>query len=605
MAHSKSRLKKTRALISIKTYKRPMLFVILMMVMINITILAVAALIALIIDDTYQSFLDAFTNGSVKWMLTPNAILAIEKPQTLALAVLVLITGLVLFSGTIIALTTNAIKDYFAKKQSGSGKIYLENHIVVLNWNNKVPELVADLLYVSSRHVTLIILADIDKAYAEKQIANAVDKVSKHRDEVRHLNVLVKRGDPLLRSDLEDISIHQAEAVLIMNKEIKNYATQTMTESDLNIIKTILSLGQLDLADQLPIVAEIKCFDTKLKIETMSQVVKNLAKYRIIPICFDRRLGQIMAQTIIEKHIEDVYLSVFSLEGSEVYRLRNQTFEYCLKHHSHAIPLGRVGEDIFVLSSNNKTKLLTSEHAFKPLDLNVKPLVEKSIQDVYIIGENNKLSFILESFKAYERLYKSLFHVELVSIEDVLTLIEPIKQSDRKVTFLLLSDETKENEALDANVIDTLIYLEGALKDYDVHIIVELLDPKNDRIIKDFNIENTIISNKIISLLLSKLALFPETAEFYEDLLTIEPNDKGYDEQSVVVHTAMECFDQPLPITFDSVKQAVESLYSAYQGKVALIGRIIDDQVVIFDGDHHHPQPLTIDKDDQLIFLKI
>ena len=165
----KARLLKARSLVSIKTYKRPMLFVIMLMVMINIIILSVAAVIALIIDDSFNGFIDAFANGSLKWMLTPNAILEIENPNTLFLAAVVLVVGMVLFTGTIIALTTNLIKEYFQKKKSGSGKIYLSNHIVILNWNNKVPELVADLLNIEGTDITLMILADIDKFYAEKQ----------------------------------------------------------------------------------------------------------------------------------------------------------------------------------------------------------------------------------------------------------------------------------------------------------------------------------------------------------------------------------------------------------------------------------------------------
>jgi len=147
----KARLLKARSFLSVKTYKHPMLFVISLMVLLNVLILCIAAIIALGIDDSFNGFIDAFANGSLKWMLTPNAILQITNPNLLILAVTVLVIGMILFTGTIIALTTNAIKDYFQKKKSGSGKIYLDNHVVILNWNNKVPELVADLLHVEEK----------------------------------------------------------------------------------------------------------------------------------------------------------------------------------------------------------------------------------------------------------------------------------------------------------------------------------------------------------------------------------------------------------------------------------------------------------------------
>ncbi|MCK7485248.1 MAG: hypothetical protein MZU97_06585 [Bacillus subtilis] len=64
------------------------------------------------IDDTYSEFSMRFSTSSLKWMLSGNAILTITNPRMLALAVTILVIGPVLFSGTIIALTTNAI-EYF------------------------------------------------------------------------------------------------------------------------------------------------------------------------------------------------------------------------------------------------------------------------------------------------------------------------------------------------------------------------------------------------------------------------------------------------------------------------------------------------------------
>ncbi len=69
------------------------------MVMINLVILAVAALLRCSLDSSFSSFIDAFANGSLKWMLTRNAILALDKPITLVIGVMVLITGMALFTG--------------------------------------------------------------------------------------------------------------------------------------------------------------------------------------------------------------------------------------------------------------------------------------------------------------------------------------------------------------------------------------------------------------------------------------------------------------------------------------------------------------------------
>lgn len=563
MKKIREKLRKARSFLSIKTYKHPQIFVIGLMIIINIIILCVAALIAMGIDDSFDSFIDAFANGSLKWMLTPNAILQIENPETLFLAVVVLIIGMILFTGTIIALTTNAIKDYFQKKKEGSGKIILDNHIVILNWNNKVPELVADLLHIEDSKLEVVILADIDKIYAEKQILNSLNKEKYNENDLKKLSVMVKPGDPLLQTELNDISIENAKSILIMNKDTHESVIKGMSKSDLNVIKVILSIGRINFNYDPPIVAEIKRIETKKKIEIMSNVVNSLHEHKIMPICFDRRLGQIIAQTIINPYTEDVYLSLFSFEDSEIYYLPNTDFEYCLNNYPEAIPVGRNGKDLFVLSLNNATKSIEEKKVIKPKELKIGNIEVTNNIEVYIVGKNNKLNFIMDSFKEYEKLYDNDFKAYYVEESNIKEMISKLNTSTKHSTVVLLSDELQTIDSLDANVIDNLIYLQGNIKKENVNIIVELLDPKNDHIIKDFDIENTIISNKIISLLLSKLALYKETAPFYENLLTIKSDLTGKDDQNIFIVKAKDCFNSVLPINFNSVKEFVISFYKS------------------------------------------
>jgi len=601
----KARLAKARSMISIKTYKRPMLFIIMTMVLLNLLILVLAAFIALAIDDDFTSFLDAFANGSLKWMMSPNSIVLIENPQTLILAVVVLVTGMILFSGTIIALTTNAIKDYFQKKKSGSGKILLENHIVILNWNNKVPELVSDLLHLENRKVTVMILADIDKEYAEKQIVNATQQIQKTQNELSSLNVLVKKGDPLIRSDLEDISIAKANAILIMSKDMHEEVVKDLPKSDLNVIKIILNLGPIEFEKQPPIVAEVKNIHTKAKIMALESVVHTLHEHTILPICFDRRLGQIIAQTIINPQVEDVYLSLFSFEGSEVYQLPKVDFEQCLANYSQVIPIAKSSEGLYVLSLDDRHLTDQNPTPIPLVPLKIKP--EKAVlpQSVYLFGNNNKLQYILDSFSEYEKLYHQEFKAEFIPDDRLAEFVSKLNQETTAATIVLLSDDHQAVDALDANVIDSLIYLEGHLKREGINIIVELLEPKNDHIIRDFNIRNTIISNKIISLLLSKLALYKETAPFYENLLTISINDQGEDEQSLRLVPAREMLNESFPLVFSSKKALILSIYQALGKKAIPIGIFHQGILTLFSGNLSEKNPLSLEEADILVFMNL
>ncbi len=604
MSKLRDRIIKAKSMISIKTYKRPLIYILILMVLLNIVILAVAAGIALMIDDTFDNFFDAFANGSVKWMLAPNAILSIQNPNLLILAVAVLVTGVILFSGTIIALTTNAIKEYVQKKNSGSGKVHLDQHIVVLNWNSKVPELVSDLLFIENHNITVMILADIEKSYAERQIVNAIHK-NKKIYHIAKLNVLVKNGDPLLRSDLMDIAIERSTSILVMNPDDHETIYKDMSKSDLAVLKVILGLGSIDFHYQPPIVVEIKHIESREKILTLAKVVENLRHHLIMPICFDMRLGQIIAQTLIENRIEDVYLALFSFQGSEIYALSDTTFEQCLKENAYAIPLSRSDDALFVLSPDNEIKGKKSAHQLEPIPLKSKKWKEVTTSQIYIIGKNNKLQFILESLKQYEKIHDSLFHASWVKDDEVKKLVETLNASKEPASILLLSDEFQSDDSLDANVIDNLIYLEGHLTNKHVHIIVELLNPKNDPIVKNFNINNTIISNKIISLLLTKLALYKETSSFYDDLLTIEPDGEKVDQLAISIIKAKSCLDAAFPLVFQTKKQMIESIYHAVNEQYMMLGYFHEEKLVILEGDLHALREVQLEQDDQLILIRI
>jgi DNA-binding cell septation regulator SpoVG len=408
-----------------------------------------------------------------------------------------------------------------------------------------------------------------------------------------------------LRTNLEDISIENAKAILIMNPDQHESVIKDMTKSDLFVIKNILSLGPIEFINKPPIVVEIKHIETKEKILTLGKVVKTLHEHDIMPICFDRRLGQIIAQTLIENHIEDVYLSLFSFKGSEVYAISNVTFDECLKEHSHAIPLAKINNQLFVLSPNNGIKNKKSVHTVKPLKLKTSKLTEKANLSIYIIGKNNKLQFILDSFKQYEKIHGSRFNATWIDENEIEQLVNTLNQSNEKATILLLSNEDQTEDSLDANVIHNLIFIEGKLVNKNTHIIVELLNPKNDVIVKGFSINNTIISNKIISLLLSKLALFKERAPFYEELLTIAPNENNQDDQSITIHQANSCLKDDFPIVFESKKQLIESIYQSFDKSYMIIGYLRDEELIIIEGDLHNKETIEIREDDLLVMIKL
>ena len=148
----KSLFLKIKAKSTLKTYQKPLIVTIFKLLFINLIVLIIAAIIALTIDNNGKyfggNFFKAFITA-VKWMISVNSINNYDVNDDLKimiLAVAVIAIGMILFSGAIIATLTAAIRVYIDKKSKAKGKIILENHFVILNYNGKVPDIVYNLI---------------------------------------------------------------------------------------------------------------------------------------------------------------------------------------------------------------------------------------------------------------------------------------------------------------------------------------------------------------------------------------------------------------------------------------------------------------------------
>ena len=115
----------------------------------------------------------------------------------------------------------------------------------------------------------------------------------------------------------------------------------------------------------------------------------------------------------------------------------------------------------------------------------------------------------------------------------------------------------------------------------------------------------SIISNKIISLLLSKLALFKETAPFYENLLTIASDTTGKDDQNILIMKSNYFITEEYPLRFGSIKEFVISVYESSKKVFIPIGLFNDNKLTIFSGDMNTTQDIEIKEEDYIVLIKI
>ena len=271
MKKLKSIFLKIKSKTTLSTYQKPLLVTIIKLLIINLIILIVAAVVALRLDTDRRYFDGNFFEALVtafKWMISVNSINQYNVQDDLKimiLAVIVIATGMVLFSGIIIATVTTAVKAYIDKKSHAKGKIDIENHFVILNYNNKVPDIIYNLMCKGFNN-NILILSNYTKDFIETELQSVISTYSTLARTKAKL--IIKEGSPLLRGNLDDISIDKASSICIMSSDqMKSGDDKNITNSDLLSLKILLALGNYKFKDSINIVVETDAEETVDKME--------------------------------------------------------------------------------------------------------------------------------------------------------------------------------------------------------------------------------------------------------------------------------------------------------------------------------------------------
>ena len=612
MKYLKSLFLKIKAKKTLKTYQRPLLVTIITLIIINFIILLVGALIALIIDNNlYNSsvfngkYLEAFVT-SIKWMISPNTIMNYkthENLELLVLAAIVVVVEMVLFSGAIVAMVTTSLRNFIDKKSKAKGKILVDNHFVILNWNSKVPDMIYNLMLKGYKD-NIIILSNQNKEYIENEIKSLL--LTYDVSTKAQANLIIKEGDSLLRSNLEDISIDKAKYICVMARDdMYDGDDDNIINSDLLNLKIVLRLGSFKLNDNAQIVVETDSNITRGQIENLAYTVSSLKDKKIIPVSFNKKIGQIIAQSIVIPEIAQIYLNLFSFEGGEFYSIESDlSIDDYLKLHNDAIAVAKLNK-LFILADNKKDSLVVRE---KPYSITRRlETVENSNEDkftIFIIGDNSKKEYILDNLERSKETSNLDFDLKVYHKNENDKLINDIKESSGKKKVLILSDDNVGAESYDANVFVSLIELSKSFpKKENITYITELLDSRNLSSVQDFNIKNTIISNKMMSLLITQLVMNDDSKKFFEKLLTTDSAESNND-FDIAVTKVCNLVKIEKELVFESKAELLQTFYNTFKGKNILIGILKDNEYIYLNKEQDKKESIVLKPDDSFIYFK-
>lgn len=613
MKKIKSLFRKIKSQKTIKTYQQPLLITILTLLLINLLLIITAAIVGVNIDPEYfdHDFLKALVHF-FSCMLSANTVTKLMEVEIVSahfniviLSIVVIAVEMILFSGAIIATLTAAIRNYIDKKSKAKGKIDLNGHFVILNWNSKVPDVIYNLMLKNYKG-SVIILSNKSKEFVDSEIGSLISSYKQRKK--KKVNLIIKEGNPLLHGDLEDISIDKASKILIMSREdMAEGDDENISNYDLMSLKTVLAVGSYDISEDCNIVIETDSESTRAKIENLAGTLNNLKNKSIIPVSFNRKIGQIIAQTMIEPLMANIYLELLSYEGVEFYSYDRETVEEYLVTHSCGIPIIKY-DRLFVLADDETdlhVRRAEKSSLSKVKRMNIKEVTLDINCSIFVIGDNKKGAYIRENLELATIGYGSSFKVFSYNKNENDKLIADIKNTTGPKKVLILSDDTVDSDSYDANVFVTLIALQTAFvkrNRHELSFVTELLDSKNINSINDFNIKNAIVSNRMMSLLLSQLCLNKDSKKFFDGLLTAD-TEEGGDYFDIIIERVGNMVNDDV-MEFSSRAELIQSFYVSFNRKMMLLGYIKDDVVTFLPKHQDDKQTIQIGKDDSFIFIK-
>ena len=357
----------------------------------------------------------------------------------------VVVIGMIMFTGAVIGYLTNYISGLIDHASSGSRKLEIHDHIVILNWNTRASEIVNDLLYCDTPKKVVILVKEgkedimqqinermSDTVQQENALLAASVKdmpflkrklyVARHKFKNR-VTVIIREGDTFSTKQLNDISLKRAKSIIILGSDINNTICKyehydRMSDRDKGnplSVKTLVQVaditGAFDSDDDQKIVVEI---DDDWTLEIVNKIIQNKqvkGKCNIIPVRINRVLGCILSQFSLMPELNHAYKDLFSNRGVTFYALEQEKEDEAefipqyLSQHIASIPLTimeRDGKHIGYYAAEFEKEIKRGGEVtvgdYK-IELNDHYWMER--KNVVILGHNSKIRDIMQGFSSF------------------------------------------------------------------------------------------------------------------------------------------------------------------------------------------------------------
>jgi hypothetical protein len=536
--------------------RHPIFTAVLMILFCAMLLVLILAGVLTLIDDKNIKYSEAiktiftYHTGTASANNPNNAIFTVR--------LIAIISGTLLFSGTIISIMTTLIRSYITNRDGAKGRLRLSNHLLILCYNKEVPAILADLMFSPDRKIILL-LSDAKKQQVFDELNATIaelDEKPKHK-----INLIVRQGNPASLSELKDVGIERASGILIMNNNASASGTNSgneLCEADyLGSLDLVLKLGSFNLRPDVPIGVETSTQEASEIMRSLHKDILGLNDKQIQFFAHQKKIGQFMALAVSNPDLCNVLLEFLSYRGCEFYPVEKISREEYLENHCAGIPTVVFGDKMYCLADDEaaaRHKRAFPDKTERRLQTSRVGLTKRPLT-LFVIGKNRKYKYLVEALKLTHP-DTVINHFETNDIHNYVDTV--VKHGDRDSVAVVLSDDTVSPKNYDANVFWTVIELSrvASINERPFKIFAEIIDPKNQKSLENLNVQNFVVSTQVVSTFSNKLLSDANSVYFYEELFVIP--SKFFD---IDVSRANEIFDITEAQTFSSYAEFVHAGY--------------------------------------------
>lgn len=545
-----------------------------------------------LLPDKYNSFGEDYTPWDIFWgglmrTLDPGT-MGGDQGWVFRILMLIITIGGLIIVASLIGIISGAFDSKVEELRKGRSKVLEKDHTLILGWSTKVFPIISELVIANqSRGKSfIVVLADKDKVEMEDEIRAQVGDTGKTK-------IICRPGDPMDLTELEVSNPQNARSIILI-------APEGSSDPDLDVIKTALALTNNPhrRPDKFHIVGEIQ---DPANLEAARLVGRGEAHW----VLGSQLIGRITVQSCRQSGLSVVYSELLDFDGDEIYfteqpALYGKTyFDTQLAFVNSAVmgfvkagsvqlnpsadAIYEAGDQLIVIAEDDSTIALATPGVANASAVSTGTSTKPHPESTLVLGYNPGLTGMLVELDEYVTPGSSvtvLADVEKPEFPKTSNLAIDFRRGDATSRTLLdslkvenydhiivLAYKHLDAQRADSKTLITLLQLRAIeeLTGVDLNIVSEMLDDRNRELAEVTNADDFIVSDKLISLMLSQVSENRQLTQVFDDLFASEGSEVYLNDVDLYVAPGES-------VTFYTVLEAARR-----RGETAIGFRIVAD----------------------------